>query len=83
MGDIPQELQKALFGSGAGWWACAASIANLLAPICLLVGIIGDAINRTPGLEPINWFIMAAALWVAGLSAWHIAYTAAKEEYKK
>ena len=83
MAEIPQEIKKSLFGSGAGWWAKAANIANLIAPVCLLIGIIGDVINRTPGLEPSNWFVMAAALWLAGLSAWIIAYTAAKEGYKK
>ena len=83
MAEIPQELRKTLFGSGARWWARAAEVSNVLAPICLLIGIIGDAANRTLGLESINWFIMAVALWLAGLSAWKIAYTAAKEGYEK
>jgi len=83
MEEMPQELERALFGAGAAWWARAANIANMMAPVCLIIGIIGDAINRTPGLEPGNWFIMAAALWLAGLSAWKIAYAAAKEGYAK
>ena len=83
MEEIPQNLRKTLFGCGAGGWARAAEISNLLAPICLLMGIIGDATNRILGLEPINWFIMAVALWLAGLSAWKMAYTAAKEGYEK
>ena len=83
MENIPQELKIRLFGCGANGWARAAEISNLLAPICLLMGIIGDATNRILGLEPTNWFLMAVALWLAGLSSWKIAYTAAKEGYKK
>ena len=83
MAQIPHKLGKTLFGCGASGWARAAEISNILAPICLLIGIISDATNRTLGLEPINWFIMAVALWLSSLSAWKIAYTAAKEGYEK
>ena len=77
--EIPEDMKQLLFGSGARWWARVANVANILAPVCLIIGIIGDAIDRVPGLQPINWLILAAALWIAGLSAWMIAYHAAKE----
>ena len=83
MAEIPKDLKPLLFGKGPRWHGRSMQALNWLGLACLIVGIIGDAINRTPGLEPGNWFIMAAALWLAGLSAWKIAYAAAKEGYAK
>jgi len=79
MPEIPKDLKFLLFGRGAKWHARAAIVLESLGLVCLIVGIVGDAINRTPGLEPTNWFIMALALFVWGLAAWLCAYTAAKE----
>lgn len=36
---------------------------------CLIVGIIGDALNRVPGLEPASWFLAAIGFLILGL--WH------------
>ena len=79
MQEIPKELKSLLFGKGARWHVRCMSVLNWLGLGCLIVGIVGDAINRVPGLEPTNWFIMAVGLWVWGLWAWLCAYTAAKE----
>jgi hypothetical protein len=37
-----------------------------IALVCLIVGIVGDAVNVVPGLEPTNWLIIAAGWLVAG-----------------
>jgi hypothetical protein len=79
MAEFPEEMKSLLFGHGARWHARVAMVLNWLGLVCLIVGIIGDAANRTPGLEPINWFIMAVALWLWGLAAWITAYIATKE----
>jgi len=79
MAEIPKDMRFLLFGRGARWHARSAFVLDVLGMISLIVGIVGDAINRVPGLEPTNWFIMAAAFFVWGLWAWICAYTAAKE----
>jgi hypothetical protein len=38
-----------------------------IAPAFAVVGIIGDAANVTPGLEPMSWFLLAIATFLAGL----------------
>jgi hypothetical protein len=79
MAEIPQDIKFAIFGRGAKWHARVAMVLDFLGMGCLIVGIIGDAINRTPGLEPTNWLILAIALWVWGVWSWLTAYFAAKE----
>jgi hypothetical protein len=37
-----------------------------IALACLIVGIVGDAMNVVPGLEPTNWLIIAAGWLVTG-----------------
>ena len=79
MAEIPQDMKKLLFGRGAKWQAWNARVLPLVGSGCLIVGIVGDATNRTLGLEPTNWFIMAVAYFVGGFWGWICAYTAAKE----
>ena len=79
MQEVPEDLKFLLFGRGARWHARVAFVLDWLGMGCLIVGIVGDAINRIPGLEPTNWFIMAAVLLVWGIWAWICAYAAAKE----
>lgn len=79
MQEIPKDLKRLLFGLGARWHAWVAMVLNWLGLGCLIVGIVGDAIDRIPGLQPIHWLIMAAALWLWALAAWIAAYAAAKE----
>ena len=79
MAEVPQNMKKMLFGMGARWHALSAIVLMSLGMICPIVGIIGDAANRTPGLTPTNWFLLAAVLWLMGLASWLTAYHAAKE----
>lgn len=37
---------------------------------CLVVGIIGDAFNVVPGLEPTSWFLLGIGSLVLGLWFW-------------
>jgi hypothetical protein len=79
MAEIPQDLKPLLFGKGPRWHAKAMQVLSWLGLVCLIVGIIGDAINRTLGLESSNWLILAIAFWVWGMGAWLAAYFGAKE----
>ena len=38
-----------------------------IAPAFAIVGIIGDAANTKLGLEPISWFLLAIATFLAGI----------------
>jgi len=82
MAEIPKDMKFLLFGFGARWHAKCMMALNWLGLACLIVGIIGDAINRVPGLEPTNWILIAIALWLWGLASWLTAYNAAKEGIK-
>jgi hypothetical protein len=82
MAEIPKDMKFLLFGFGARWHAKCMMALNWLGLACLIVGIIGDAINRVPGLEPTNWILIAIALWLWGLASWLTAYHAAKEGIK-
>jgi hypothetical protein len=79
MAEIPKRVKMLLFGKGAMWHACTAMTLDLLGFACLIVGIVGDVINKVPGLEPTNWFLMAIGLWLWGFWAWYASYLAAKE----
>ena len=82
MAEVPNEIKRFLFGRGAKWHARGASILCTLVLVFILIGIIGDAANRTPGLEPSNWFLLAIAVGVLGTWSWICSYFAAKEGYK-
>jgi len=79
MVEIPKDLRFLLFGKGPKWHATVAMFLDCLGLVCLIVGIIGDAANRTPGLTSTNWILVAIGLWVWGLAAWLAAYFGAKE----
>jgi hypothetical protein len=79
MAEIPKELKFMLFGKGAKWHARTSMVLDWLGMACLVIGIIGSAINKALGLGATNWILIAIALWVLGLWAWLCAYTAAKE----
>ena len=79
MADVPKDMKFLLFGKGAKYHARTAMVLDFLGMFCFVVGIVGDAINRTLGLEPTSWFLMAVGLFVWGFWAWVCAYLAAKE----
>jgi len=79
MQEIPKDLKRLLFGMGPRWHASVSLIMNWLGFGCLIVGIVGAAMDSTPGLKPTTWFILTALLWLWALAAWICAYFGAKE----
>jgi len=82
MAEIPKDIKKLLFGMGIRWHAMASFIMNCVALVCLLLGIIAAAVG-TLGLSADHWLLIAIALIVFALSAWFVAYHAAREGYGK
>ena len=37
---------------------------------CFIMGVVGDAINTVPGLEPTHWLIIAVGFYVA--ACWNV-----------
>jgi hypothetical protein len=79
MAGIPKDVKRMLFGGSAkqqSWlmvaftWVCWA---------CLIVGIVGDAIDKTLGLEPTSWFLISIGFLIAAVWHWFRTYYAAKE----
>ena len=79
MVQIPKELKFLLFVRGVKWHAQASMVLAMIALVCLILGIVSDAVNKTLGLESTNWLMIAVALFVWGWWGWMTAYTAAKE----
>ena len=77
--DSFAELKKMIFGRGAKYNAKGMVVLEVMGFGCLIVGIIGDAINKVPGLEPTNWLLLGIAFLIASLFSWLCAYFAAKE----
>ena len=57
--------ERALRMGGA--WAMWGGVCWTLGLVFAILGIIGDAINATLGLEPMSWFLLAIALFVASI----------------
>jgi hypothetical protein len=51
--------------SGFHLWAARAT--GWIGLICLILGIIGGAMDEELGLEATYWLILAPALWLAGI----------------
>ncbi|HEY55456.1 MAG TPA: hypothetical protein G4N91_04190 [Dehalococcoidia bacterium] len=82
MKAILKDPKLLLFGKGRRWYQWHAWIAlalDLLGTACLIVGIIGAALDKELGLGAIVWVIIAIALWVGGLWSWLCAYTIDKQ----
>jgi len=58
MAEVPKELRPWLFGRSAKQQARLMMAFTLVCWACLIVGIVGDAIDKTLGLEPTSWFII-------------------------
>jgi hypothetical protein len=56
-----------------GIWSVLGSICWILGLIFAILGIIAEAINSTLGLTPLSWYLLAIALFVAGIS-WYIGW---------
>ena len=79
MAEIPKDLKFLLFGGGAkqkAWQMVAYTFVSLA---CLIVGIVGDAIDETLGLEPTSWFLISIGFLIAAFWHWFVAYYSAKE----
>ena len=79
MTEIPKDLKRLLFMGGARYYARMVMVMGPLTWACLIVGIVGDATNRTLGLESTNWFILAGISLLGAIWSWITAYFAAKE----
>lgn len=45
-------------------------VSVIISAPCLIVGIVGDAMNVVPGLEPTNWFIIGVGWLIVG--CWNV-----------
>ena len=77
MAEIPKEWKRHLFEENPIRCMWVEGIASYLGFAFLVIGIIGDAMNKVPGLEPTNWFIMAVGFWVIAIGAWFRGYYSA------
>jgi len=58
-----------------------------VAVLFAVLGVIGDAMNATLGLEPMSWFLLAIATLLAGITffigwavAWYLETTATQKK---
>jgi len=79
MAAVPKKLKFLLFGMGPKWHATAAFVVEILAVICLILGIVSGFIDDSVGLWSTEWFLIAIALFIWGLWSWLTAYVAAKD----
>ena len=77
MAEIPSEWKRHLFEENPMRCLWINGILTYLGVAFMVIGIVGDAINRVPGLEPTNWFIMAVGFWMLGIFAWFRGYYSA------
>jgi len=68
--------------SASGKWG---RVCWFIAVVFAVVGIIGDAVNANPGLEPASWFPLAITTFLASITffigwavSWYLETTAAK-----
>ena len=69
-----------------GYHLMASRIFFILGIVFAVLGVIGDAINTTLGLEPISWFLLAIGVFVASIApclGWAIAVYLKSIEAKK
>jgi hypothetical protein len=77
MAEIPSECKRHLFEENPLRCLCVNGIFTYLGVAFLVIGIVGDAINKVLGLEHTNWFIMAVGFWMLGIFAWFRGYYSA------
>jgi len=79
MAEVPKDMKTLLFGRSPKQQARLMVAFTLVCWACLIVGIVGDAIDKTLGLEPTSWFIIGVGFLLAAVWHWFRAYHAAKE----
>jgi len=71
----------------AGVWGVWGGACWILGIIFAVLGVIGDAMNATLGLEATSWFLLAIAVFVASISCyigWAVGvYIDTKQNKKK
>ena len=79
MAEIPKDVKHRLFMASPKMTAWMACLSEALGCISLILGIVSDAMDKTLGLQPIIWVLLAVAFWVYGFWSWIAAYFGAKE----
>ena len=79
MAEIPKDVKRMLFGVSAKQQAWMMAAFVFVCWACLIVGIVGDAIDETLGLEPTSWFLISIGWLIAAVWHWFRAYHSAKE----
>ncbi len=79
MAEIPKNVKSLIWMAGAKTLAMMAAVSEALGCICLILGIVSDAMDKTLGLQPTVWLLLAVAFWVYGFWSWIAAYFGAKE----
>ena len=67
-----EKVRTSLRSSGVGGDVCF-----LLGVVFAVLGVIGDAVNVTLGLEPMSWFLLAIVASLVGLAfyiGWAVAW---------
>ena len=59
-----------------GVWSRWGGACWILGVVFAILGVIGDAMNATLGLELMSWFLLAIAAFVASIS-WYIGWAVA------
>jgi len=54
----------------AGMCRTGGVVSFLLAVVFALLGIVGEAIGATLGLEPMSWYLLAIAAFLSSISWW-------------
>ena len=80
MAEITNDAKRLLFERNPKLCCWMHNILTYLGVAFMVIGIIGDAINKVLGLEPTNWFIMALGFWMLGIFSWFRGYYSAKEK---
>ena len=82
MAEITENVKKNLFEKNPIVCCRVSSAFTYLGAAFMVLGIVGDALNVVPGLEPTNWLILAITFLAVSIWAWFTAYFGAKEGVK-
>ena len=77
MAEIRKEWKRHLFEKNPMRCLLLDAILSYLGFAFMLIGIIGDAMNKVLGLESTNWLILAVGFWLMAFGAWFRGYYSA------